>query len=114
MSNQGRIDVVYDHILQVRSTLERAIGRRVAEAVINIERGAKLRARVDTGFMRDQIRGSMVGATQGEVGAYAPYSIYHEYGTASIAPQPMLTPAADDERPRLQADLEQIIRNPRP
>jgi hypothetical protein len=64
-----------------------------------MERIAKSRARVDTGFMRGEIRFEMLDRFEGELRGNAEYTIFHEYGTRYMAAQPMFGPAAEEIRP---------------
>lgn len=80
---------------------EKAIAE--TEAIIErfgfrVEAGAKSRARVDTGFMRGEIRFERLGPYEGEVRGNAEYTIFHELGTSTMAAQPMFGPAAEEVR----------------
>ena len=67
----------------------------VGELIGNdIQSGAKARAAVDTGFMRDNITLETLGNGFRAV-AEAPYSGYVEYGTRKMAAQPFMIPATE-------------------
>lgn len=73
-----------------------------------VEAGAKERARVDTGAMRNAIGWQPEDDLSGAVVAGVEYTIYNEYGTRSMSAQPMLVPAAEDARPGFLAALAAI------
>lgn len=75
------------------------IEKIVTVAVYRIEAGAKRRARVDTGAMRAGLQGRKTGRHDGRVEGLVAHTIYNELGTVDMAAQPMLVPAAEDERP---------------
>ncbi|HEX6686688.1 MAG TPA: HK97-gp10 family putative phage morphogenesis protein [Candidatus Limnocylindrales bacterium] len=83
----------------------------VRKSAFAVERGAKLRAAVDTGNLRNSIntsllfRGDLVSA---EIGPEADYGIYVELGTARMAPQPFLGPAFDEVEPSFLAALADL------
>lgn len=85
----------------------------VRKSAFAVERGAKLRAPVDTGTLRNSINtvmsgGSSAGAIVAEVGAEASYGIWVETGTWKMAPQPFLGPAFDEVEPSFIAALEDL------
>lgn len=111
----------FDHWQQVADEIDHKINQIVRAAAFKVERGAKQRAAVDTGFMRNSIyvrtedssdrRGASGGPGQTlfpelEAAAHneafvavgAAYGIFLEYGTSKMAAQPYLTPAVEAER----------------
>lgn len=85
----------------------------VHKAAFSVERGAKLRAPVDTGNLRNSINTSMSGTGIGsdieaEVGPEANYGGFIELGTWKMAPQPYLGPAFDEVEPAFIAALQAI------
>lgn len=98
--------------LSDKTTRQRA-EQVVRKSALAVERGAKLRAPVDTGNLRNSIntvvsggRGS--GAIVAEVGPEASYGVYVEVGTWKMAPQPYLGPAFDEVEPGFIAALEDL------
>lgn len=69
--------------------------RRGAEA---IESGAKSRAPVDSGDLRDSIKADRLGVGEYEVASDAFYAHMVEFGTTKAGAQPFLLPAAEAER----------------
>lgn len=83
----------------------------VRKACLMVEAGAKQRAPVDTGFLRNSIsttvRDTKDGAV-GEVGPTANYGGFVELGTSRMGPQPYLRPASDAVEPSFTALLEKL------
>lgn len=83
----------------------------VRKSAFAVERGAKMRAPVDTGNLRNSINttlsvgGSLISA---EVGAEANYGAFVELGTWKMAPQPFLGPAFDEVEPSFLAALAEL------
>ena len=92
-------------------------GMVVRKALFDIERGAKQRAPVDTGFLRNSIVTHLsianMRANGGEVVAEADYSVFVEYGTSRMAPQPFMNPALEAVLPGFTAAMEALA-NPLP
>lgn len=84
----------------------------VRKAAFDVERGAKLRAAVDTGFMRSSIHTEIQQndwrVYAAEVKVDAEYAWFVENGTSRMAPQPFMGPAYDAVLPGFLAALELI------
>lgn len=81
----------------------------VRKSTFAIERGAKLRAPVDTGFLRNSITSEFEGGgLVSEVGPEANYGIFIELGTHRMAAQPYLGPAFDEVEPSFLAAIAQV------
>lgn len=85
----------------------------VRKAALEIERSAKRRAPVDTGFLRSSIstgfEGEVLrGGFMAEVGPGARYGIFVELGTHRAAPHPFLGPAFDKVEPSFIAAMQAI------
>ncbi len=112
------------------------IDRAVRKAAFDIEREAKQRAPVDTGFLRASIytvtkggsgfKVSPSGATgaaqrtlfspvsltdshEAIVAVGAQYGIYLEYGTRRSPAQPFMTPAVMKVKPKFEADIARAL-----
>lgn len=81
----------------------------VAKTVQDIETGAKSRAPVDTGNLRNSIQGS-VGGLSGQVSVGAHYGIYVEFGTYKMSAQPYFIPAVEAARGPFLKAMEAIVR----
>lgn len=91
------------------------VGQKVAAGVrksaADVEAGAKARAPVDTGNLRNSITTSVEGdgrsgAVTATVGPTANYGGYVEYGTSRMGPQPYLGPAFDQVVPSFVQAME--------
>lgn len=87
----------------------------VRKAAFSVERGAKLRAPVDTGNLRSSINTTLFGTglsgtspISAEVGPEASYGVHVEKGTWKMAPQPFLGPAFDEVEPSFIAALDDL------
>lgn len=85
----------------------------VKKGTLSIERGAKVRAPVDTGFLMNSTTSDITGTgindpIIGETGPEADYGIHVELGTHRMAPQPFLGPAFDEVEPSFIAAMEDI------
>jgi len=106
------------------------LGEVVWEAALRVERGAKYRAPVDTGFLRNSIQAHRTGEVRAEVAVGAEYGAAVEFGTGVFTtdpqaprrpftrrtrrgrlvtvqgqrPQPYLTPAVEEERARFERE----------
>lgn len=106
---------------------ERRAAAIVARTGIDIEAGAKTRAAVDTGNLKNSIAWAPTGPFEGEVIVGAEYGIYVEHGSVhpprlyadghdmlastrgyTIAPQPFLGPAVEDARPGFEAAVGRL------
>jgi hypothetical protein len=68
----------------------------VQKTAHDVEAGAMLRSRVDTGAMRGGWHTVPMGPLHARVQAGVDYTIYNEYGTSKMAAQPMARPAAHE------------------
>lgn len=87
----------------------------VRKSAFAVERGAKLRAPVDTGALRNSINTTLFGTAltgtspiSAEVGPEANYGVFIERGTWKMAPQPFLGPAFDEVEPSFVAALDDL------
>lgn len=93
----------------------------VRKAAFEVEKGAKRRAPVDTGALRNSINTSISGDAMGamfaasrtadlvaEVGPEVSYGVFLELGTERIAPRPFLGPAFDEVEPSFIRALQAI------
>lgn len=92
-------------IPQIIARSEQVCALAVQKVGFDIEAGAKMRARVDTGAMKNSIQWTPDGPYSGSVIAGVHYAKYHEYGTVHMSAQPMLVPAAEDARLDLIRDI---------
>ncbi|MEJ7901849.1 MAG: HK97-gp10 family putative phage morphogenesis protein [Thermomicrobiales bacterium] len=89
---------------RVRSELPAVVGR----TALDIEAREKGYAAVDTGEMRAGIY-SVHGGLSATVSAPVEHSLYVEYGTSRMAPQPFIRPAVEAGAPAFQAAVAELI-----
>ena len=78
-----------------------------------VETQAALLAPVDTGLLRKSISHRVVDTPRGadaEIGTNVEYAPFQEFGTVSNAPQPFLTPALNEEAPRVEAIIRRAMK----
>lgn len=90
---------------QVAATAPQAMQLVVEKTARDIEAGAKVRSRVDTGAMQSGLQAQREDAYTWLVVGLVWYTIFHEYGTAHMSARPMLTPSAEEARPMFLAAL---------
>lgn len=86
-------------------------GAAMGKALGDISAGAKNRAPVDTGALKNSISTEMQrkgGTLRGEVGPTVHYGHYVELGTSQNRAQPYLRPATDAVIPGYEAALGQL------
>ena len=112
----AEFEVLLNRLPELSVEIRRVAGELVRKAAFDIEQDAKMRAPVDTGFLRNSLyvvtRGQSTYDASGdgpmlpeverppdELTAYvapgAEYAIYVEMGTSTNYAQPFLTPAAE-------------------
>jgi len=84
----------------------RAVSEVLRKSALRIERKAKIKAAVDTGFMRNGIFVARVGMLRYKVTSPAGYSVYVELGTRKMKAQPFLGPAVKEESGNLMIASE--------
>lgn len=91
-------------------TTQQAIGKIVQETASNIERKAKQKAPVDTGFLRQKIYSEKIDDLTAEAGSKANYSVYVDKGTRRPQkPQPFFTPAVESERAQFKKKIKKVV-----
>ena len=71
-----------------------------------VERGAKQRAHVLSGELRDSIHSSTTAGRSGTVTADSDHAVFNEYGTAKMGPIPFMQPSLEAEAPQFQLGVE--------
>lgn len=88
----------------------RAVSAELQRSALRVERKAKMKAAVDTGFMRNGIFVVRVGMLRYKVISPAGYSVYVELGTRKMKAQPFLGPAVKEESEVLFKNLRKMFR----
>jgi HK97 gp10 family phage protein len=128
----------FNHFDQLADEYDKKVGKLVRAAALKIERGAKERAPVDTGFLRNSIyvitedfsddAGSFrrlarlahgipdvfpklpaPGHNEALVAVGANYGVFVEYGTSRQGAHPYFTPAVEAERWPFEQALSQLM-----
>jgi len=87
------VQVVHNRWASAKRDLIKKAGLATQKIARDIEAEAKLRAPVDTGFLRNSIHAESVGPLRAVVQVGAEYGMHVEYGTRYMAAQPFLAPA---------------------
>jgi HK97 gp10 family phage protein len=81
----------------------------VRRTALDLVAGAKVRAPVDTGFLKNSISATIdPSGLDAEVGPTANYGVFVELGTSRKAPRPYLGPALEEVRPGFEQALAQL------
>ena len=91
------------------NVLPEKVDRVVRKAAADVEAQAKIRAAVDTGFMRASISSHRVSPCHYRVTVGAEYAPYVELGTRHMAAQPFLRPAFEAVLPTMRQALRRVI-----
>ena len=94
---------------RIARELEPRVERLVAKAAHDIEAGAKRRAPVDTGHLKNSIRAAKVGPMHWVLMVAADYAVYVENGTRFMAAQPFIGPAIDETMPKFMAAMSRVV-----
>jgi HK97 gp10 family phage protein len=103
-----QLDRLARDLSKAADKIEGAVPLLIAKTAADIEANAKKVVPVDTGFLKDSITSEADGL-HAEVGPTASYGAYVEYGTARMAPQPYMGPAADARIPLLHKAIDKLI-----
>jgi len=93
------LDKLVDRLARARA--DKYIRAAMQRSVLLVERGAKMKAPVDTGRLRSSITGEVrgVGAdVVGVVGSNVEYAPYQEFGTSRMRAHPYLRPAFQEAK----------------
>lgn len=100
------IRIRIDGLDQVNALLDNvasagAIRAGLQAAAFLVEGQAKIKAPVDTGFLRNSIQVQSVNSREAIVAATADYALYQEVGTRFMAAHPFMRPAIENNRERI-------------
>jgi hypothetical protein len=107
--------VVRDDFAKLARQFQGGVRDAVQDTVSEIEVGAKQRAPVETGALRNSIQGAMTGEAAGEVTVGEEYGApvelgHHTRGGSFVPPQPYLTPAAEAARAHFDARVKKALK----
>jgi HK97 gp10 family phage protein len=95
---------------QTIARTRRELAQLVKATAFRLEAGAKMRAPVDTGFLRNSIQTTFESDLSAVVFVAAEYGVYVEFGTSKMRARPFLTPAVDEINATLGAEIAKVIR----
>jgi len=90
--------------------VKKAVKEEIGASALRIQASAKRRCPVRTGALRNSITVDLYGEMSAEIAPHMPYAGFVEFGTRKMRARPYMTPAAEEERPRLAKGLEIIIK----
>jgi HK97 gp10 family phage protein len=96
-------------LLRLKANARPKAARIVGRTAFLVEGGAKQRAAVDTGAMRNSIKAEQIGELSWEVGPHVDYAWYQEFGTSRMAAHPFLIPAVEAQRGQFAADMAELF-----
>lgn len=97
--------------LKIKDESEEYQKQLFVKSMLEVSNLAKMKAPVDTGFLRNSIQFEIISDTQIYVTSYAPYSYFMEFGTKYHKMQPYMRPAMDEVR---QKRIQEIANNLNP
>lgn len=111
MANSGTfvVKVEKNDFPKIARELPRNAEKIVAKAAMDISAHAKVRAAVDSGFMRASIQARRVATAHWRVTVGAEYGLYVEKGTRHTRAQPFVEPAVQTVRPVFQAAMRRAL-----
>lgn len=106
------VNNVVTAINKLASEVDKQLGIKMAKAVLIVGRSAKSKAAVDTGYMKANIKGSILRQRSiiiGKVTSKAPYSIHLEFGTSGRSAHPFMRPALESNKKQIEALLGKAV-----
>lgn len=100
--------VVFNNFPRIKANMYMGAEAVTAKAALDMEAGMKLRAPVDTGFLRSSIQARKIGPAHWRVTIGADYAIYLEFGTRFNRAQPFFFPTITEVSPSFIAAMRRI------
>lgn len=108
MSFRG-IDQLVKHLNKAASLKD--VQQVVKSNGVNLTSKMQELAPVDTGYLKRSIKMTLTdGGFSAEVGPYANYASYLEYGTRKMAKQPFIKPSFNIQKEVFKRDLERLMK----
>lgn len=104
-----RFRVDFNRYPEISRRIHRQADAIVTRTALDLEGQMKVRAPVDTGFLRGSIQARRVGHAHWRVTVGADYGIYLEYGAAGRRAQPYFHPAIRVVRPAFRRSMQGIL-----
>lgn len=107
MSVKAQVRVVFNRFPALAGVTRKSRDAALDASAARVAAAAKAFTppRVDTGAMMNGYRVQVTRAGERVVSNTQPYHIFQELGTSTVAPHPMLVPAAEQERPVYAREL---------
>jgi len=108
------IRVTVEGIEEALRRLDRLVGEEalragLSQAAFFVEGQAKVKAPVDTGFLRSSIAVLSVSSREAVIGVGAEYGVYVEEGTGRMEAQPFMRPALENNRERIAGMIRDAL-----
>jgi HK97 gp10 family phage protein len=110
------VSIVFNKLPQLKGQSKQKASQAVRKAAFDIEAGAKQRAPVNTGALKNSIEATgedgkalAAGGLMAEIGPGVDYGIFVELGTHKQAAKPYLTPAAEAVKPSFLEAMKRIV-----
>jgi len=112
MGIEGRI--IHSDFGKISDRSVRNVRAIIKNTAFSIEGSAKVRAPVDTGFLRNSIQSTDASDLEWWVVVGAEYGIFVEYGHHTrggtfVAPQPFLSPAVEKFRGQFEEKMKKAV-----
>ncbi len=107
MEIRVRIEGIDEAVQQLNDLT--ALRQGLSAAAFYVEGQAKLKAPVDTGFLRNSIQVLRVTDREALIGVGAEYGIYQEMGTRFMSARPFMRPAVENNRERIAEIIRQAL-----
>ncbi len=98
------------NIPKIKAQTRQELSALIRKATLQVEAGAKLRAPVDTGLLRNSIQSTFEGDLAGIVFVGVEYGIHVEFGTTRMRAQPFLLPALEEVVQSFGGELKTVIK----
>lgn len=109
--------IIFNHLSRVEGELREKISLALARSAMAIEQDVKGGGPHAAPYRTGNLRRSYHHRREHDLlyivendPELAPYAIYVEFGTCKMAARPHLTPAAEAERPELDARMKELLR----
>lgn len=104
------LDKAVSRLTNINAIIDNVVDSAVKNATEEAGKLARGKARVDTGFMRDNIETNYPAKKTGVVLSAAKYSAYLEFGTRfNNGPYPFVKPAVEEVTPKYTKEIHEAL-----
>jgi HK97 gp10 family phage protein len=104
------IDIKFNYLPTIGEDVTEDMSGVVKKTTLNVESGAKQKSRVDTGQMRGGWNSEFPDPLTGIVSNPVEHTIHNEFGTRHMSAQPMIRPAAEENRQPFLDDCAAVLK----